>query len=135
MYTCPVCGTENQEDTAFCTNCGAPLHREPVMPVSEPVEAVPAEAPTLPVGAKVMGIISMVLGIVSLVSCYAGMFLAIPALILSSISSKQTPAFVPNSKAKVGKITGIIGLILGIIWFIVYIVIVARAASVGEFYY
>jgi len=26
MVYCPRCGTKNEEDAAFCKNCGAPLH-------------------------------------------------------------------------------------------------------------
>lgn len=131
MSFCPVCGVEAQENAEFCTNCGAPLNKAPVMPVSEPVQPVFEAAQDLPVPAKIMSIISMVLGIVSLVSCYAGIFFAIPALILSSISNKKTPLGVPNKMAKTGKITGIFGVIIGSISLIAYIIIVALAAA-GE---
>ena len=141
MSFCSNCGAELTEGTAFCPNCGAGQVRtfgadEPVAVAAEP-EVLPAEpvyqepvdqAPVyqpqvepavLPTSAKILGLISMICGLVSLVSCYVGFAYAIPALILANIASKKAPG-IPNGKAKVGKITAIIGIVISVICLIAY---------------
>ena len=136
MSFCSNCGAELTEGTAFCPNCGAGQVRtigadEPVAVAAEP-EVLPAEpvyqAPVyqsqvepavLPTPAKILGLISMICGLVSLVSCYVGFVYSIPALILASIASKKAPG-IPNGKAKVGRITAIIGIVISVICLIAY---------------
>lgn len=150
MSFCSNCGAELTEGTAFCPNCGAGQVRtfgadEPVAVAAEP-EVLPAEpvyqepvyqAPVyqpqtepavLPTSAKILGLISMICGLVSLVSCYVGFAYSIPALILASIASKKAPG-IPNGKAKVGKITAIIGIVVSVICFIVYVALVAAGTE------
>lgn len=158
MSFCSNCGAELTEGTAFCPNCGAGQVRtfgaeEPTAVVPEP-EVIPAEpvsqapvyqepvyqapvyqAPvcqpepaTLPTSAKILGLISMICGLLSLVSCYAGFAYSIPALILANIAFKKAPG-VPNTKAKVGKITGIIGIVVSVICLIAYIAYIVWMAT------
>lgn len=145
MSFCSNCGAELTEGTAFCPNCGAGQVRtfgadEPVAVAAEP-EVLPAEpvyqAPVyqpqaepavLPTSAKILGLISMICGLVSLVSCYVGFAYSIPALILANIASKKAPG-IPNGKAKVGKITAIIGIVVSVICFIVYVALVAAGTE------
>lgn len=150
MSFCSNCGAELTEGTAFCPNCGAGQVRtfgadEPVAVAAEP-EVLPAEpvyqepvyqAPvyqpqtepaTLPTSAKILGLISMICGLVSLVSCYVGFAYSIPALILANIASKKAPG-IPNGKAKVGKITAIIGIVISVICLIVYVALVAAGTE------
>lgn len=150
MSFCSNCGAELTEGTAFCPNCGAGQVRtfgadEPVAVAAEP-EVLPAEpvyqepvdqAPVyqpqaepavLPTSAKILGLISMICGLVSLVSCYVGFMYSIPALILANIASKKAPG-IPNGKAKVGKITAIIGIVVSVICFIIYVALVAAGTE------
>ena len=131
MSFCYNCGTELTEGTAFCSNCGAAQVPGGSAPVPEaaftdPVarNVVDAPADTLTGAAKVLSLISMICGLVSLVSCYVGFVPAIAALVLSNIAGKKAPG-VPNSKARVGKITGIIGIIVSVVCFIGYVILVA----------
>lgn len=100
----------------------APVYQEPVY--QEPVYQAPVYQPqvepaVLPTSAKILGLISMICGLVSLVSCYVGFAYSIPALILANIASKKAPG-IPNGKAKVGKITAIIGIVISVICLIAY---------------
>lgn len=161
MSFCSNCGTELTEGSAFCPNCGAgqvrqfsvqeqpapapevvpaePVYQEPV-PVYQPVYQQPVYQPqvevpaALPTSAKILGLISMICGLASLVSCYVGFSFAIPALILSGIASRKAPG-VPNGKAKVGKITGIFGIILSVISFIAYVALLTGEFFVSSDYY
>ena len=141
MSFCSNCGAELTEGTAFCPNCGAgqvrtfgadepvavaaepevlpaePVYQEPVY--QAPVYQSQAEPAVLPTSAKILGLISMICGLVSLVSCYVGFAYSIPALILANIASKKAPG-IPNGKAKVGKITAIIGIVISVICLIAY---------------
>ena len=109
-----------------------PVYQQPVyqQPVYQPQVEVPA---TLPASAKILGLISMICGLVSLVSCYVGFSFAIPALILSGIASRKAPG-VPNGKAKVGKITGIFGIILSVISFIAYVALLTGDVFTSNYY-
>ena len=150
MSFCSNCGAELTEGTAFCPNCGAGQVRtfgadEPVAVAAEP-EVLPAEpvyqepvdqapvyqpqveAAVLPTSAKILGLISMICGLLSLVSCHVGFAYSIPALILANIASKKAPG-IPNGKAKVGKITAIIGIVVSVICFIIYVALVAAGTE------
>ncbi len=150
MSFCSNCGAELTEGTAFCPNCGAgqvrtfgadepvavaaepevlpaePVYQEPVY--QAPVYQPQAEPAVLPTSAKILGLISMICGLVSLVSCYVGFMYSIPALILANIASKKAPG-IPNGKAKVGKITAIIGIVVSVICFIIYVALVAAGTE------
>ena len=61
--------------------------------------------------------------------------MSIAALITAGISRSKTPYGVPNSKAKVGMITGIIGIILSVIWLILYVALIVEVVdSYGDYY-
>ena len=135
MSFCANCGAELAEGTAICPYCGAGQARqfnpnEPQVLNSEPVYQQPVYQPsveataTLTGAAKILSIISMVCGLVSLVSCYGGFVPGIAAIVLASIAGNKAPG-VPNTMTKVGKITGIIGIIVSALCLIGYIVLVA----------
>ncbi|WP_034449877.1 hypothetical protein [Butyrivibrio sp. AE2032] len=80
---------------------------------------------------KGKSIACMACGIASIVlcECYgAGLIPAIVSLVLGSQCAKEG---VQNTFTKVGKITGIIGLILNIVVGAIMIIIVAAAAAAG----
>ena len=145
MSYCSNCGAEIAEGTAFCPNCGAGQVRtvdaqeaQVIVPVYQPVETVEQPyveqpyvetAAKLPRGAKIMSIISMACGLYSLVG--GGILVAIAAVILSSIAGNKAPG-VPNTMAKVGKITGIIGIPLSVIYIIIiYLVYFSALFGLG----
>ena len=77
-----------------------------------------------PRASKGLSIASMSCGILSLVLCWwwgCGLIPAIIALILHGVAVKDRSE---NQFSKTGKITGIIGLILSIISFIIWLVVV-----------
>lgn len=85
---------------------------------------------------KVQAIVSMVLGIISIVGSYGpftGVIFGIAGLVVNNIAKK---AGNQSTFLKVGKITSIIGLILGailgILW-LVFVVFMAAAGTAAEF--
>ena len=139
MNFCSNCGAEIAEGTDFCPNCGTDQAQNVAVQESQMIDTEAAaqafeEAPTTLTGAaKVMSIISMICGIVSLATCYGGLVPGIAAIILASLASKKAPG-IPNSMAKTGKITGIIGTILSSLWligYIIYFVVVLMFATTG----
>lgn len=84
-----------------------------------------AQAPVEDKAAKITGLISFILGIVSLVTCCSGWSFGIAGIILSCISKKRQP---DNPKAKTGFVLSLIGTILGVVFFILYIILVAVGA-------
>ena len=80
---------------------------------------------------KGKSIACMVCGIASIVASYGygfGLICAIVSLVLGSQCKK---AGVQNTFTKVGKITGIIGLILSIVLGVIMIILVAAGAAAG----
>ncbi|MBO4460343.1 MAG: DUF4190 domain-containing protein [Clostridiales bacterium] len=80
---------------------------------------------------KTLAIVSMVLGILSVVSSYGpfiGVIMAIVGLILNG---KAKAAGNQSVFLKVGKITSIVGLILGVILGILWLVFVVFMAAAG----
>lgn len=145
MSFCSNCGTELTEGTAFCPNCGAgqvrqfdvpeqtvptpqpeivpvaPVDQDPAPVYQQPVysQTVDTSATALTGVAKIFSIISMACGIASIPLCCSGPTLGIAAIVFSILARKKTPAGVSNTMAKVGRITGIIGVALGVIALIV----------------
>ena len=73
----------------------------------------------------------MACGIASIVLCEAYGMGLIPAIISLVLGSQCAKEGVQNTFTKVGKITGIIGLILSIILGIIMIIVAALAAAAG----
>lgn len=122
---CPHCNVQNPAGSTFCYSCSDPLRSNSANPpaltansTSVTYTYIPG---TLPASARVTGIIGMILGLVSCVSCYAGFGPGIAALILASISRRNTPPDVDNGKATVASTAGGIGIALSIISLIAYI--------------
>jgi preprotein translocase subunit SecG len=80
--------------------------------------------------AKAFSIVSLVCGIASLGTCWLGIFFGIAAIVFSVLTSKKSNG-VSDKKAKVGKILGIIGIVLSAIFWIVLIIISAVDSSRG----
>ena len=145
MSFCSNCGSEMTEGTAFCPNCGAAQVQQTYTPEPEVVIAAPVAqqnqtpANTLTGPAKILSLIAMICGLVSLGSSLGGFIPGIAALILSNLAYKKAPG-VPNTKAKVGRITGIFGIIISVLCCIAYILYfvllgVGLAVSMDSGYY
>ncbi len=118
---CPNCGHEVNDDLKFCPNCGAQIENGKVL--------------STPEGNKHMNemdkeyeLVSMVCGILSLIIPFFNIILGIIACVFSSKAKN------PTTYSKVGKITGVIGIILGVLWLvglILFLVLYVLAVSNG----
>ena len=120
MAICNSCGTQNADNTAFCTQCGASLQATPVV----------AEAPRqLATGQLVFSIINIVLG-----CCGLGGILGIIALIMT-IMAKSAATDADSDKklhiAKILNIIAIIGISIGLIASILYMLFGGFAMIMG----
>lgn len=127
---CSICGKKNSENTAFCPNCGNPMHRPAPFTQPQDVPAAPA-APVSPSGelpGKTMGIVGMILGIISILfGCCTPIFpmiCAIVGLVLSCISRKKASGVLrKNNFSLAGLICSIIGLVFSVIYSIIFIIL------------
>ena len=128
---CKYCGAPLDNDAAFCTGCGAGVG-ESSRPAAQPAPAAPSYNLAGPTPTKVM-----VFGIIGLALCGTG----IPGIILSAIALRLANAFIRANgsvfgQAKVGRILGKVGLILGIVmtvfWAIYLIVVIATIAKMAS---
>ena len=138
MY-CSKCGHPNDDNTTFCTNCGAPLTEETANEQVEsaqpqaPQQPMPQTQPSASVPGKGLGIASMVLGIVSLV-LFCFLYIAIPCaivgIILGIVSRNQAKkAGAPTGMSTAGIVCSAIALGILVIVLILTIIGVVGAAS------
>ena len=80
---------------------------------------------------KPLAIASMVLGILSICSSYGPFIGVIMAIVGLVLNGKAKAAGNDSTFLKVGKITSIIGIILGAILGIVWIIAIAAASTMG----
>ena len=84
-----------------------------------------------PRASKGLSIACMSCGIVSLILCWYWGCGLIPAIIALILHSSATKDHAENQFTKVGKITGIIGLLLSIVLGIIMIAVVALGVAAG----
>ena len=147
MAFCKHCGSQIEDNAAFCGVCGqsqnaaepqAPVYQAPVQP-QQPVYVAP-QAPVNPyaqpvVPGKGLGVASMVLGIVSLV-LFCVWYLAIPCAIIGAAlggvaQSKAKAAGVKNGMAVAGITCSCIALGVAILFLLL---IILGVASTGLYY-
>lgn len=111
---CPNCGHDMKDDLKFCPNCGAQIENGKIVSSRE------EGARTKEVDRE-YELVSMVCGILSLLIPFFNIILGIIACVFSGKANNKT------SYSKVGKITGIIGIVLGaleliavIFWIVVF---------------
>lgn len=154
-WICPTCGAANASGK-FCVNCGSaapeapaapvtpePVQAEPVQeaqpvysqPVySEPVYAQPAAQTTSFKTGMGLAIASLACGVMSIILCYCygfGIPFGIAGLILSG---KAVSAGHPSKMPLAGKITSIVGIIIGAILLLIIIIGIAASAASGSRY-
>ena len=157
MPYCNQCGVQNPEGAAFCRSCGASMNTQAQESTHTPPQENTSTPPVynqspyapqpvytynspntltqMPTAAKVLSIVSMACGIASCATFFVGFMFSIAALITSSISRNKTPEGIPNTKAKVGLITGIIGIVLSVIWIIIYVALIGEIIDSYDSYY
>lgn len=131
---CTNCGAQINDGTKFCPKCGVQVGGEqaPVVTPVEPVTPVYAE-PVMRVKPKNDTSTSiLVLGILALALCELG----IPGIILGAIAKKKAGQFVADNgvlygKAKVGRILGNFGFIIGIVMTVFWVIYIGAIASIG----
>lgn len=146
---CPNCGAQIPDGAAFCTNCGnaapaqqtyqqpqpqpqqpyqpQPTYQQPYQPPIYGASAAPAAQPN-----------TLVIGILSLVfDCF--FYTSIVGMILGIIGNSKAKKYraqggVLTGKAKVGAILSKIGMILGIVMvigFVIWLAVIIIAAIAG----
>lgn len=114
MAFCKACGKPLENDARFCPNCGATVEAAPQpQPTFAAEPIVNSDADRFSTSSMVMGIIS--LGLTGLFWSIGG---TIPGIILGILAMNNAKKSVvasgaENSKAKAGRIMGLIGTIAG----------------------
>lgn len=132
---CPICGHDNSENSAFCENCGNPMHRPAPFSQPQPASVVSdvAPQPAGPLPGKTPGLVGLILGICSILFSCCVFYLALPGgiagIILSAISMKKAKdAARKNNLALAGLICSIIGTVLAILAAIIIILVLIYEA-------
>jgi hypothetical protein len=129
---CASCGAEVSDGYAFCEKCGAPVEGTPA--AQQPVYN--AAAPAKPSnGMAIGGFVCSLLGFLGFICC--GSILCIPGLILSIIGLNKSKQLGGAGKglAIAGIILGALGLVSGLISFILSIVAAAAENAINTSYY
>lgn len=130
MY-CSNCGREIEENVAFCPNCGQAVNVKRTVPNVEPM---PYEYTSEPVKSETDGyaIASLVLGILA--------FFCLPivgSILAIVFGNKSMCEHGQNTMAKVGKILGIVSLVIMIVCVVIIIIVVVvfGVGMMSSYYY
>ena len=139
MY-CSNCGAQNPDGATFCTNCGSSLSPQSASVQASAVSATPISVETETMRKKATT--AMILGIIACVVAWYPV-ISIAAIILGAMAiskAKQVKAYYETiaqqrpGTALAGKITGIVGLVGGIIMTVVYLAYFAVIVLVASNY-
>jgi hypothetical protein len=119
---CSKCGTQVDEGSTFCQNCGAPVagNEAQVQAATAPPPA-PAAQPATAGKTNVMAIVSLIASIVSLFLNPVGI-ISLLGIIFGAIANGQIKRN-PGTKGGVLAIVGIIIGVLSLIWIIIMIIV------------
>ncbi len=133
MY-CPNCGSQNPDGAGFCSNCGHGFTAQTV-PVQTPAAPINLETESM----RKKATTSMVLGIIACVVAWYPIT-SIVSIVLGAIAISMakkvavyfaTIALPTPGMATAGKVTGIIGLIFGILMTLFYLVVIVLGIVAG----
>jgi hypothetical protein len=132
MATCTQCGSELTAGARFCAACGQAVPEES----DRPVQAFPGGTVVHSPPTDGQAVAALVLGILGLVMC--PVICSIIAIILGKISQRKIEESGGTlgglGMAKAGWILGIIGVVVGILWIVIFAAIfIGAIMSEGGF--
>lgn len=141
MKYCTKCGTPNEDDVLKCTNCGEGFEVESETPVAEtPDTAYTVPQPAAPLsqnpiaGEKNPVTLWLILNIVLTAMCCLTNLAGIIGIVFAAIgmgSFNKADMADAQAKAKIAKIMFFIGLGLGILGIILYVVVIVGAMGMS----
>ena len=117
---CSKCGAQLPEGATFCTECGAPVEQTPVQQVYNAAVTAPNSTPILILGILAVALSSVIGGLICAIICK------------SKVKAYQAAGGQMTGKAKVGNILATVGIIcsiIAIVFWIIYIIVIAAAGS------
>lgn len=150
---CPNCGTNVPEGANACPNCGtflaaqpapeAPVYQAP--PVQEPVYQAPAQPAyqqpvyqAAPAAAPAEASKSILVFGILAIAFACSFYLAFLGIVFGAITKSKVNAYLAQGyplagKAKVGRILGKVGLILGIVLTVILIIYIIAIAAIASY--
>ena len=117
---CSKCGAQLPEGATFCTECGAPVEQTPVQQVYNAAVTAPNSTPILILGILAVALSSVIGGLICAIICK------------SKVKAYQAAGGQMTGKAKVGNILATVGIIcsiIAIVFWIIYIIVIAAAGA------
>ena len=96
-------------------------------PQQDVIPAAPEPQRPVPGTAKAFSIVAFVCGICSLVTLFVGIQFGIAGLVFASLSRRRAGFDLPRNRK--GRIMSIIGLIVSVLWLILYIILFVYAVN------
>jgi ribosomal protein L40E len=132
MKYCSKCGGVNEDDALYCQRCGTPLLLAPAAPpAAEPYAAqVPAAEP--PESNTAM--LWLVLNIISTVLCCPGFLFSVIGIVFAALGSesfRKGDMTDMRKKSTVAMILFIVGVLLGLVGWIIILVTIIRTQGLG----
>ncbi len=121
MRYCSSCGTQIEDTTLFCPNCGVDTNVATATVVQNGVQD---DAPS-----GILNVASLVWSIINLVLCCQ--LFGIISLIMTILAKSAGTATEEQSKLKTAKTLNLVGTILGVIIIVVYVVLVVAGVMAG----
>ena len=133
---CKNCGSRVEDNAKFCPNCGSALDvvevvdEEKVVFVKEQPQQNNVDRGPWKVFAKlgnVLGVLSFIFSFIPFLN-YFSLIISEPAIVFSALGKKSKTH---RGKANAGLVFGILGLVFGIIMYVVYALVLELAILEG----